>query len=88
MPRHWLHSSFLKITDRKDITMPDTKAILSSRTVWANLVGLMALFLSLSGTTLAANEQAQLVEALLQIVASASFVASTVFRIIAQHALR
>jgi hypothetical protein len=68
--------------------MPDTKSILGSRTIWSNLVGLLALMLALGGRAIGVEEQGQLVEAILQTVAGASFVASTLFRVLAEHKLR
>jgi hypothetical protein len=68
--------------------MLDTKSILESRTVWSNLIGMMALLLALAGRSLGVDDQAQLVDAVLQIVAGASFVASTLFRLLAEHKLR
>ena len=68
--------------------MLDAKSILASRTVWANLVGLVALALGLLGFDTRELDQAALVESILQIVAAASFVFSTVFRILATRQLR
>jgi hypothetical protein len=48
----------------------------------------MALLLALAGRSLGVDDQAQLVDAVLQIVAGASFVASTLFRLLAEHKLR
>lgn len=63
--------------------MFDTKTILASRTVWANLIGLAALVLGLLGFDGSALAAGPFEEALVQLVAAASFVASTVFRILA-----
>lgn len=63
--------------------MIDTKTILASRTVWANLVGLAALGLSLFGFDASALNADAFAEALVQLVAAGSFIASTVFRILA-----
>ncbi|HEX2136968.1 MAG TPA: hypothetical protein VHG30_13870 [Microvirga sp.] len=68
--------------------MLDKKSILASRTVWANLVGLVALALGLLGFETRELDQAALVESILQIVAAASFVLSTFFRILATRQLR
>ena len=68
--------------------MLDTKSILASRTVWANLVGLVALALGLLGFDTRELDQAALVESILQIIAAASFVLSTFFRILATRQLR
>lgn len=63
--------------------MIDTKTILASRTVWANLVGLAALVLGLIGFDAADLRTEAFAEAAAQLVAAASFVASTIFRILA-----
>ena len=68
--------------------MLDKKSILASRTVWANLVGLVALALGLLGFETRELDQAALVESILPIVAAASFVFSTLFRILATRQLR
>ncbi|RDI58736.1 hypothetical protein [Microvirga subterranea] len=63
--------------------MIDTKTILASRTVWANLVGLAALVLGLIGFDTSDLRTEAFAEAAAQLVGAASFVASTVFRILA-----
>jgi hypothetical protein len=63
--------------------MFDTKTILTSRTVWSNLIGLAALVLGLFGFDGSALATGAVEEALLQIIAAGSFIASTVFRIVA-----
>lgn len=63
--------------------MFDTKTILASRTVWANLIGLAALVLGLFGLDGSALTTGAFEEALVQLVAAGSFIASTVFRILA-----
>lgn len=63
--------------------MLDTKTILASRTVWANLIGLVALVLGLFGFDASALGTGAFEEAVIQIIAAASFIASTVFRILA-----
>jgi hypothetical protein len=63
--------------------MNETKTILASRTVWANLIGLAALVLGLFGFDASALNAGAFAEAAAQLVAAASFVASTVFRILA-----
>ena len=64
-------------------TMPDTKTILASRTVWANLIGLAAVILGLFGFDASALDGGAFQEALVQFIAAASFIASTIFRILA-----
>ena len=63
--------------------MMDTKTILASRTVWANLIGLAALILGLFGFDASILNAGAFQEALVQFIAAASFIASTVFRILA-----
>lgn len=63
--------------------MLDTKSLLSSRTVWANLIGLAAVILGLFGFDASDLNGSAFQEALVQFVAAASFVASTIFRILA-----
>jgi lysozyme family protein len=72
---------------QKEAAMSDTKSILSSRTVWSNLVGLAAIGLSLGGFDVAGFDSGPLVDAGLQVVAGASFVASTLFRVLATRKL-
>lgn len=63
--------------------MFDTKTILASRTIWANLIGLGALVLGVLGFDSSALATGAFEEALVQLVAAGSFIASTVFRILA-----
>lgn len=63
--------------------MFDTKTILASRTVWANIIGLVALVLGLIGFDASDLQTEAFAQAAAQLVAAASFVASTVFRILA-----
>ena len=63
--------------------MLDTKTILASRTVWANLIGLLALVLALLGFDTSSLSTGAFEEAAVQLIAAASFIASTVFRIVA-----
>lgn len=60
-------------------TLETTKSILQSRTVWANLIGLASLGLSLFGY--GGIDVGGLTDAVLQTVTAGSFIASTVFRI-------
>jgi hypothetical protein len=55
--------------------------------VWANIVGLAAIGLSLAGIDVGADDANRLAEAAAQIVAAASFIGSTVFRTAASHRL-
>lgn len=63
--------------------MLDTKSLFASRTVWANLIGLAAVILGLFGFDASALNGGAFQEALVQFIAAASFVASTLFRILA-----
>ena len=63
--------------------MFDTKTVLASRTVWSNLIGLAALVLGLFGFDGSALATGAVEEALVQFIAAGSFIASTVFRILA-----
>ena len=56
-----------------------TKTILQSRTIWANLIGLASLGLSLFG--FGALDVGGLTDAVLQTVTAGSFIASTFFRV-------
>jgi lysozyme family protein len=66
-----------------NLHMMDTKSIFASRTIWANLIGLVALILGLFGFDASALKSGAFQEALVQFIAAASFIASTVFRILA-----
>ena len=68
--------------------MPHTKNPLASRTVWANLVGLAALVLPLVGIDASQIDTDRLAEAGATLVAAGSFIASTVFRVVATSRLR
>lgn len=68
-------------------SMDITKTIFSSRTVWANGIGLVALLLSWFGFDTAGIDRNALTESLFQAVAAISFVASTFFRVIASKKL-
>jgi hypothetical protein len=61
--------------------MDTSKGVFASKTVWANLVGLASIGLGLAGVDTTSIDSGGLAEALSQIVAGASFVASTVFRL-------
>lgn len=63
--------------------MMDTKTIFTSRTVWANLIGFAALLLGLFGFDASGLNSGEFQQALSQFIAAGSFIASTVFRILA-----
>jgi hypothetical protein len=63
--------------------MNDMKTLVQSRTLWANVVGLVAIVLSGFGFRSAGVDADQIVDVILQVVAGMSFLFSTVFRILA-----
>ncbi len=63
--------------------MIELKSLLQSRTVWANAVGLLALLFSILGYSPPVVDKEQLIDAILQVIAGFSFLASTAFRIAA-----
>jgi hypothetical protein len=63
--------------------MIDSKTILASRTIWANLIGLFALILGLFGFDASEMSAGTFEEAAIQFIAAGSFIASTIFRILA-----
>ncbi len=67
--------------------MTEPKSLLSSRTVWANLVGLAAVLLSIFGVDASTMDSPGMADAVAQSVAGISFVASTIFRVIATRRL-
>ena len=74
------------MTDTKSILTSRT-AILTSRTVWANVIGLASIALGLLGCNTGSIDANGLADAAVQIVAVASFIASTVFRVVATKQL-
>lgn len=64
-----------------------TKTFLSSRTLWANAIGMIALVLSWLGFDTGALDKGALTEAIFQVIAGASFVASSIFRVLATKRL-
>jgi lysozyme family protein len=72
-----------KETDIMDIS----KTFLASRTLWSNAIGLVALALSWLGFDAGVIDKTMLTDNLLQAIAGVSFVASTVFRVIATKRL-
>ncbi|MDJ1159017.1 glycosyl hydrolase 108 family protein [Chelatococcus sp. SYSU_G07232] len=80
-------SSFSPSRQQRSSTMIETKSFLASRTVWANLFGLVAITLSFLGFDTSGLDSGALAEAALQVVAGASFILSTVFRLTATKRL-
>ena len=65
--------------------MTGWKGYLESRTIWSNLIGLLALILDLFGLqSLGAEQQAQLIDTLLKLIELGGFVGGLVFRAIAR----
>ncbi len=70
------------IARRKDnSTVTDTKSLLTSKTLWSNVIGLGAIMLSLFGIDASSVDGEGLSQAIPQAVAALSFIASAVFRI-------
>jgi hypothetical protein len=63
--------------------MSEWKTFLESRTVWANLIGLTALILSSLGFAALGVDEERIIDVILQVVTGLSFLASTVFRVLA-----
>jgi lysozyme family protein len=74
-------------SNQEEPSMPDSKSILASRTVWANIVGLAAVALGLFGFDTSSLDTGAFADAAVQLVVAASFVASTVFRVLATRQL-
>lgn len=74
-------------TPRQEKTMDTTKSILTSRTLWANAIGLASLALSAFGFNTAGLDTAALTEHLFEAVAAGSFVVSSLFRVLATQRL-
>lgn len=71
----------------KGPSMTDVKSIFASRTVWANLIGLASVGLSLAGIDTGDVDINRVAESAAQLVAAVSFLGSTVFRIAATRRL-
>ena len=67
--------------------MTDVKSILASRTVWTNIVGLVSVALAMLGLDVGDVDANRLAEAAAELVAAASFIAWTLFRIAATRRL-
>lgn len=72
-------------TNRRKETIPvtDTKTLLTSKTLWSNLIGLSAVMLSIFGIDASGIDHDGLSQAIPQVVAGLSFIASSAFRIMA-----
>jgi putative chitinase len=82
-------SSTFLVTQPKEIAQMDQwKSYLKSRTIWANLVALAAFGLDIGGFGgLAGDNQAQLVDAILQMVQAGGIVSGIFFRAVAANRL-
>lgn len=67
--------------------MTQPKALYESRTLWSNAIGLAALCLSAVGFDVTGVDAGQMADTLLQIAAGVSFVASSIFRVLASRPL-
>lgn len=72
---------------QQEKTMDTTKSILTSRTLWANAIGLLSLGLSAFGFNTAGLDTAALTEHLFDAIAAGSFVVSSLFRVLATKRL-
>jgi len=86
-PRPTPRPTPVPIPPQKGLIMNDVKSILASRTVWANLVGLVSVGLTLAGIDTGDLDVNRVAESAAQLVAAASFIGSTVFRIAATRRL-
>lgn len=74
-------------TQPKETPMNFTKTILESRTVWANVIGFASLGLSIFGFKTGEIDANLVADKALEAVAAVSFIASTVFRVLATKKL-
>jgi lysozyme family protein len=68
---------------KQEPSMDTTKSVFASRTVWANLIGLVSVGLTIFGFDTKGVDAGNLADAVLQIVTAGSLIASTAFRVIA-----
>ena len=62
-------------------SMVNFRSVLLSRPIWANLIGLASIMLSLAGLDTSGLDTAGFSESLLQVVAGGSFIASSLFQL-------
>ncbi len=67
--------------------MFDIKNLVKSRTLWSNAIGLGAFGLSHFGLDISGLDQSKVLDSILQVVTAASFVSSSVFRVVATKKL-
>jgi lysozyme family protein len=75
-------------SNTEEFAFMQPKHPLQSRTVWANLVGLVALALPAFGVNAATLEVAPVVDSIMQVIVGASFLASTGFRLAARRPIK
>ena len=75
-------------TKPKESKMDQWKSYLSSRTIWANLIGFGALALDILGFNgFSSEDKSQLVDQILKLVEAGGFIAGVVFRALARNRL-
>lgn len=68
--------------------MDQWKSYLSSRAIWANIIGFVALALDMFGYNgVSAEDQSQIIDQVLKLVEAGGFIAGVVFRAIARDRL-
>ena len=73
--------------DKETFPMDITKTIFASRTIWANVIGMIALAFSWLGFDTSSVDKSAVTDNLLLVITGGSFVASTVFRVLATKRL-
>jgi hypothetical protein len=68
--------------------MTNIKSLFTSRTVWANIVGLSCFLLSIVGIDTCGIDKGQITDTLLQGITGISFVLSIIWRITAKAQLK
>ena len=72
----------------KETKMDQWKSYLSSRTIWANMIGFTALALDVLGFNgVSAQEQSELIDQVLKLVEAGGFIAGVIFRALARNRL-
>jgi lysozyme family protein len=74
-------------TTMKEKTVNLTKTILESRTIWANMIGFASLALSIFGFQTGEIDANLVADKALEAIAAVSFIASTIFRVLATKKL-
>lgn len=71
----------------KETIMDETKPFYLSKTVWVNLIGLASIALSVFGVSTTGLDASAFADSILQAIAAISFIASSVFRVVATKRL-